>query len=58
MSRSSFFRMGWGGGGGGPVENRHPRTDHFPFRPDVRTSYFNPRIGSPFDESQLPNSFH
>ena len=52
--RSSLFRVGKMGGG--PV-TRSPRTAHYPFRPDIRTS-FNSRIRSPFDESQLPNSFH
>ena len=52
--RSSLFRMGKMGGG--PVTGP-PRTDHYPFRPDIRTSYKS-RIKSPFDESQLPNSFH
>jgi hypothetical protein len=42
---------------GGGVETRHPRTDNFPFRPDIRTSN-NSRISIPCDESQLPNSFH
>ena len=40
----------------GGSQNGTPRTDHFPFRPDIRTSY-NSRISSPFDESQLPNAF-
>jgi len=48
MSRSSIFRMGKVGGG---VEIRHPRTDHFPFRPDIRTSH-NSRNSSRFDESR------
>ena len=45
--RSSLFRIGKMGGG-----SRHgiPRTDHCPFRPDIRTSY-NSRIRPPFDES-------
>jgi hypothetical protein len=54
MSRSSIFRMSKNGG---CVETRYPRTHHFPFRPDIRTSY-NSRIRMPFDGSQLPNSFH
>ena len=62
LSRSSLFRMGKIGGGArcGGVENRHPRTDHFPFRPDIRTTSYNSRISSPFDGSQFPtrNSFH
>ena len=53
--RSSIYRMGKMGGGG-PVTGP-PRTDHYLFRPDIRTSC-NSRIRSPFDESQLPNSFH
>ena len=57
-----FFLWAKSGGGArcGGVENRHPRTDHFPFRPDIRTTSYNSRISSPFDGSQLPtrNSFH
>jgi len=44
--RSSILRMGKVGGGS---QNGTPWTDHFPFRPDIRTSY-NSRISSLFDE--------